>query len=70
MSDDWRPVADAPTDDTWIVVIAPNMMPIVTLGDVLKAARLANTPKHLSMQWVTHFMKLPTFGHESTGALS
>jgi len=54
----WRPIAEAPTDKTFIIVAARGQMPIVTCGDVLKAAQQRSAPSHLSMRWATHFMIL------------
>ncbi len=61
---DWRSIETAPTgeDDFYLVCTddpGDNRSPFVVRGSILASARKTNTPKHLSLGYLTHWMPLP-----------
>lgn len=59
---EWEPIANAPTgeDDFFLVCgVGDDRSPFVVRGTILANARKANTPSHLHLNWLTHWMPLP-----------
>jgi hypothetical protein len=54
----WQPIATVPTDRRMFLVFGDGKMSIWR-GDILADARNPRTPIHLSMRYVTHWMRLP-----------
>mgnify|MGYP001561535373 CR=1 FL=1 len=60
---EWETIETAPQgDDDFFLVcgLYDERRPFVMRGTILKMARLGNTPSHLSMHYLTHWMPLPT----------
>lgn len=58
----WQPIETAPTgDDDFFLVCGAgdDRPPFVVRGAILKSARQTNTPSHLHLHWLTHWMPLP-----------
>jgi len=57
---EWEPIGSAPTDGSFLVCAAgDDRGPFVVSGQILWMARKENTPSHLSLSYVTHWMPLP-----------
>jgi hypothetical protein len=58
----WQPIESAPVgDDDFFLVcgVGDDRSAFVVRGSILKNAHKANTPSHLHMHWLTHWMALP-----------
>lgn len=61
---DWQPIETAPTGDDDFFLVCCNdprddRSPFVVRGSIFKSARKANTPSHLELRYLTHWMPLP-----------
>ena len=59
---EWQPIETAPTgeDDFFLVCgVGDERSPLVIRGTILETARRPNTPSHLHLHWLTHWMPLP-----------
>lgn len=57
---EWEPIGSAPTDGLFLVcAIGDDRGPFVVRGQILWSARKENTPSHLGLSYVTHWMPLP-----------
>jgi hypothetical protein len=68
---EWQPIETAPTgeDDFYLVCgVWDQRSPFVVRGSILATARKANTPSHLEMRYLTHWMPLPPKPLEPAGA--
>jgi len=54
----WQPIATAPKDDTIFLTYGDGKT-FVAKGSILAHGRRADTPEHLSMRYITHWMPLP-----------
>ena len=55
---EWEPIASAPVDGLFLVC-AVGGGPFMVSGQILWMARKENTPSHLGLSHVTHWMPLP-----------
>lgn len=61
---EWQPIATAPLGDHDFYLVCSNdprdeRSPFVVRGSIYRSARQANTPNHLSLGYLTHWMPLP-----------
>lgn len=57
---EWEPIGSAPTDGLFLVcAVGDDRGPFVVNGQILWVARKENTPSHLSLHHITHWMPLP-----------
>ena len=61
---EWQPIETAPTgeDDFYLVTCddpRDERSPFVVRGSIFANARTSNTPQHLSLGYLTHWMPLP-----------
>lgn len=57
---EWEPIGSAPTDGLFLVcAVGDDRGPFVVSGQILWMARKENTPSHLGLSYVTHWMPLP-----------
>lgn len=59
---EWEPIETAPQDDNAFFLVCgvgDDRSPFVVRGSILKNARQGNTPSHLHLHWLTHWMPLP-----------
>lgn len=61
---EWQDISTAPTgdDDFYLVCCndpADDRSPFVVRGSIFASARRSNTPAHLSLGYLTHWMPLP-----------
>lgn len=58
---DWHPIETAPNGpDDFFLVCGDDRSPFVVRGDIMWGARKPNTPEHLSLHYLTHWMPLPS----------
>lgn len=57
---EWEPITSAPTDGSFLVcAIGDDRGPFVVSGQILAMARKSDTPSHLGLSYLTHWMPLP-----------
>lgn len=57
---EWEPIGSAPTDGSFLVcAIDDDRGPFVVSAQILWMARKENTPSHLGLSYLTHWMPLP-----------
>lgn len=64
----WQPIETAPTgDDDFFLVcgVGDERSAFVVRGSILKSARRSDTPSHLHLHWLTHWMPLPAKPEDS-----
>lgn len=55
---EWELIGSAPTEGQFLIC-APGERPFVVSGRILWASRKGNTPSHLGLSHITHWMPLP-----------
>lgn len=68
---EWKSIETAPTGDddfylVWGARDGKRESPFVVRGSILKSARLPNTPGHLHLHYLTHWMPLPELPPKQT----
>ena len=59
---EWQPIETAPKgeDDFFLVcAVGDDRSPFVVRGSIMASARKPGTPKHLTLNYLTHWMPLP-----------
>jgi hypothetical protein len=57
---EWEPISSAPTDGSFLVcAVGDDRGPFVVSGQILAMARKSDTPSHLGLSYLTHWMPLP-----------